>query len=321
MLKSEDYKALISTTEDLDPAQIETFLNKQYEKHWQENPSFLLTLRKATIKEEGLAGYPGTTEAQKSLARVHDWIDYRLRIGFEDIEAPLSYDSDTEGAQELFNVLKKLEELFILEGSRANSPADLIGKEAELKALINLMGETSFTENKELVLENADKLYNDLISTNFYASTRDWVLKINNVVAYIKEKGKHASLRNNTKQFQGLPSNLEDPHTAQLSEKFGEKYNLDRAKGLDPEQLALLYSFLRDHKAILPLTNPDLATILHLLTGYSRQNFKADLSSKLNDIKLYKKGKKSVENLLKVKKLLSNVISDIDSEVSKNKTY
>lgn len=90
----------------------------------------------------------------------------------------------------------------------------------------------------------------------------------------------------------------------------------------DKYQSALFFSYLEEARIIQPHSNTSLATILHILTGYSEQNLRTkDGLGDLDGIKTdKKKSQKNVEkhhNLKTIKQGLNIILNLIDKEIER----
>ncbi|ALI98920.1 hypothetical protein [Rufibacter tibetensis] len=114
-------------------------------------------------------------------------------------------------------------------------------------------------------------------------------------------------------------------HVYQLPPNFQLTELNIRAKRLDTYQIALLFQLLRDQGVFINYSNESLAEIANILTGHSEQNIRGGKGfSKIQHIiedkvKIKRFSDNENHNLSSVKNLLNDILTQVNSLISKNK--
>lgn len=104
----------------------------------------------------------------------------------------------------------------------------------------------------------------------------------------------------------------------ELPENFSLIKNGLKSEALDIKQTAVLFYYLRKHKATIDYGDKSFSKLIHYLTGHSANNLRQK-SGFGNIIEILRSSKNGIEknNLKKVKELLENILHDIDKEIDK----
>ncbi len=180
--------------------------------------------------------------------------------------------------------------------------------------------QTSIREDKLTFLEEVSGMLNDYES-QFNENDYKIASEFNTIIENKMQELKHPEDTGN-----GATSGIErllgitQPTVYQLPENFKLTKQNIRIDRLDAYQSAILFYYLRNHKAIINYTDADLAEFVHYLTGHSEQNLRTKKGfGSIWDIISEERNGEKFFNAKAVKTLLQEIIDDIDSEVNKKK--
>ena len=94
--------------------------------------------------------------------------------------------------------------------------------------------------------------------------------------------------------------------------------NMPKATRLDKYQSAILFHYLKEQKVIINYDASTLAKLIHFLTGHSANTLRTEAIGRIHDIQIEDlKGTKG-HNLIVVKNLLENIITEMNKFIQKH---